>query len=242
MKGIRRFLDRVPRPLRFAVDAVLVLALLLAWYVSAGCPAPGGKTAEFRRAEKAGMVGPSEILGGVPVYDNWPYVGYARLMIGDDGDAVLFYACETERYSSSRGTLYRREKTDGLLLTTLPAAAPLLPKIEYPAVPLFLFVDDPAALRAEVDLLLPSGKTETLSAARGSLSAEAGGGSDTGARFFLFQLYVTAANHDTAESLMYCFSGTADLGDVHPAVIRLYDGEGKLLCARDYVIQARTHG
>ena len=237
MKGIRRLIDRVPRPLRFAADAFLVLALLLAWYVSAGCPSLGGKTAEFRRAEKAGMAGPSEILGRVGVYANWPSVGYERLIIGDDGDAILFYTYGTERYSASRGTLYRREKTEGLLLTTLPAAAPRLPKIEHPAVPLFLFADDPAALRAEVDLLLPSGKTETLSAARGGLS----GSGRAGAGFFLFEFPVTAANRDTAESLMYCFSAAADLGDVHPAVIRLYDGEGKLLCERDYVVQARAH-
>ncbi len=238
MKGIRRLIDRVPRPLRFAADAFLVLALLLAWYVSAGCPSLGGKTAEFRRAEKAGMAGPSEILGRVGVYANWPSVGYERLIIGDDGDAILFYTYGTERYSASRGTLYRREKTEGLLLTTLPAAAPRLPKIEHPAVPLFLFADDPAALRAEVDLLLPSGKTETLTAAR---VIQGEGDRNAEARFFLFELPVTAANRDTAESLMYCFSAAADLGGRHPAVIRLYDGEGKLLCERDYVVQARAH-
>ena len=239
MKGIRRFFDRIPRPLRFAFDLMLILALLVAWYVSAGCPALGGKTAEFRRAEKAGMVGPSKILCWVPVQSNWPSVGYERLLLADDGDAVLFYACDTERYSVSRGTLYRREKTDRLLLTTLPAVAPRLPKIEYPAVPLFLFADDSAALRAEVDLRYPSGKTETLTAARVVLGE---GDRRAETRFFVFKLPVTAANRDTAEALMYCGTRSADLGGQHPAVIRLYDADDRLLLERDYVVQTRNQG
>ena len=39
MTAIRRFFDRIPRKLRIAVDLALTLALLLACYVAAGCPA-----------------------------------------------------------------------------------------------------------------------------------------------------------------------------------------------------------
>ena len=61
MTAIRRFFDRIPRRLRIAVDLALALALLLAGYIAAGCPAFGYESA-FRRAEKAGMVGPSALM------------------------------------------------------------------------------------------------------------------------------------------------------------------------------------
>ena len=53
---MRRFWRKIPRQLRFALDALLVLALLTAVYVALGCPILG-ETALFRRAEKANLMG-----------------------------------------------------------------------------------------------------------------------------------------------------------------------------------------
>ena len=156
MRGVRRFFDRIPRRLRVAVDLTLAAALLLALYVAAGCPAFGEEN-EFRRAEKAGMMGPSEIMDWVAVQRGWPSVGYDRVLIGDDGDAILFYTYTTGRGTSSlEGRLLRREKTEGLLLTPLPCGSVNFWQ-STEVLPLFLFADDPDAVRAEVLLRLTWG-------------------------------------------------------------------------------------
>ena len=234
MRGVRRFFDRIPRRLRVAVDLTLAAALLLALYVAAGCPAFGEEN-EFRRAEKAGMMGPSEIMDWVAVQRGWPSVGYDRVLIGDDGDAILFYTYTTGRGTSSlEGRLLRREKTEGLLLTPLPCGSVNFWQ-STEVLPLFLFADDPDAVRAEVLLRLTGEETVTLT---GDRRASEGDGSNLPG-FFYFQLPVTGANREALESLMSCASTFADYGEDFPAVIRLYDAGDRLLTETDYVIRPR---
>ncbi len=235
MRGVRRFFDRIPRRLRVAVDLTLAAALLLAGYVAAGCPAFGDER-EFRRAEKAGMVGPSKLMDWVAVQRGWPSVGYDRVLIGDDGDAILFYTYTVGRGASSpEGRLLRREKTEGLLLTPLPCGSANLWQSKTEVLPLFLFADDPDAVRAEVRLRLTEEEIVTLTGAR--RASEGDGSSLPG--FFYFQLPVTGANREALESLMSCASTFADYGEDFPAVIRLYDAGDRLLTETDYVIRPR---
>ena len=235
MTAIQRFFDRIPRRLRIAVDLALAMALLLAGYIAAGCPAFGDEN-EFRRAEKAGMVGPSTLLDWVAVQRGWPSVGYDRILIGDDGDAILFYTYTVGRGTSSlEGRLLRREKTEGLLLTPLPCvSANLWQSTEV--LPLFLFADDPNAVKATVRLQLTPEETVTLTQAR---RASEGDESNLPG-FFYFQLPVTAANRETLESLMSCASTFADYGEDFPAAILLYDAGDRLIARRDYVIRPRS--
>ena len=83
---MRRFWRKIPRQLRFALDALLVLALLTAVYVAMGCPILG-ETALFRRAEKANLMGPSKIIDRLDVPKDWPTVkwladpSYSNMML-----------------------------------------------------------------------------------------------------------------------------------------------------------------
>ena len=232
MRGVRRFFDRIPCRLRVAVDLTLAAALLLALYVAAGSPAFGDEN-EFRRAEKAGMVGPSKLMDWVAVQRTWPMVGYDRALIGDDGDAILFYTYTVGQGTSSlEGRLLRREKTDGLLLTPLPSHM-VFGLAE--TLPLFLFADDPDAVRAEVLLRLTGEETVTLT---GDRRASEGDGSSLPG-FFYFQLPVTGANRQTMEALINCGAAYQDDGKVFPAAIRLYDAEDRLIAETDYVIRPR---
>ena len=63
---MKRLFRRITRKHRFCLDVSLTLLLLLAVIATVGIPAVGDE-ARFRRAEKAGLAGPSEILDLFPV-------------------------------------------------------------------------------------------------------------------------------------------------------------------------------
>ena len=54
MKGIRRFLHRIPKPLRIFFDLLLAALLFFAWFVARGGPR-FGEEERVRRAEKANL-------------------------------------------------------------------------------------------------------------------------------------------------------------------------------------------
>ena len=141
MKQLRKALEGIPRIVRVLIDLLLAAVLLLGCYIARGSPA-FGEEAAFRRAEKAGMVGPSVLLDRMFLRSDWPNANYNLLLIGDDGDAILFFTMLTgkNRSSSMRDVLIRREKTDGILLTTLPSDSVPYAHQRPTSVPLLLFV------------------------------------------------------------------------------------------------------
>ena len=121
MKKLRQILDRIPRPARVMIDLLLAALLLFCRAVVREFPF-SGEEGYFRRAEQAAMVGPSVLIDRMFIHSEWPPVSYNRLLIGDDGDTILFFSTHNgQRISTSMSNvLIRREKTDGILLTTLP--------------------------------------------------------------------------------------------------------------------------
>ena len=98
MKILRKALDRIPRKARIVIDLLLAAALLLGVYVASDSP-PWGVEASFRRAERAAMVGPSVLLDRLDMRSDWPDTGYQVLLIGDDGDEILFDSIRIMRSS-----------------------------------------------------------------------------------------------------------------------------------------------
>ena len=233
---MKRLFRRFSRKHRFYLDVALTLLLLLAIVAVVGIPAVGDE-ARFRRAEKEGLAGPSEILDQFPVPEEWSGVQYDRLLIADAGDEILFYPI----YENGYGTLYRREKTDGLLL--VPAPTSNLGTDSGTVLPLFLFVDEPAAVRAEVTLRLSHTVEIELSQVRGSDAAEE---SDKYTRdgFFRFNIPMPEDRRSRKYDLLCLlwetnvFRSTA--AGEYPADIRLYDAAGNLLETREYVIRSRA--
>ena len=120
MKGIRRILHHIPKPLRFLFDLLLAAVLFFAWFVARGGPRFGEEN-RFRQAEKANLVGPSVLLDKMYVQGDWIPTHYNRLLIGDSGDEILFYTLTNGRRNTEMdGALIRRDKSDGILLTPLP--------------------------------------------------------------------------------------------------------------------------
>ena len=257
MRKAFQLLRRIPKPLRIFFDLLLAALLFFAWFIARGGPRYGEEE-RFRRAEKANLVGPSVILDKMYVQGDWIPTGYTRLLIGDAGDEILFFAAKDGR-ASRYGVLTRREKTEGILLTTVPQMHTILTTLsslpsswygeDVPVwvIPLFLFVDEPAAVRAEVELQLTEDREVTLSQYRGTGAPEEERDWSVREKYFLFSLPIPPETWDSPDApdafnaLLWTNDPTLTAGGREfPAVIRLYDAEDRLLETRDYVIRSRA--
>ena len=236
---MRQLWRKIPRRLRFALDALLALTLLTAVYVALGCPF-GGETAMFRRAEKANLMGPSKIIDRLDARKDWLMVSWDRLLIGDDGEEIIFW---THRRGVKNGSLIRLEKTDGILLMPLPdcAAADAERLLKDSVMPLFLFADDPAAVKATVQLRLSETDEITLTQVRGEASDTRSEDAGSRERYFLFRMPVTMEDwtlkrggliRDLLDS--YRYTPCRPVG--YPATIRLYDAEDRLIETREWTL------
>ena len=234
-----RLWKKIPRWLRFSLDSFLALALLTAVYVALGCPFLG-ETALFRRTEKANLAGPSEIIDRLRVQAEWPILGCDEILIGDDGEEVLFWFYQ---YSSHTGTLLRREKTDGLLLLPLPCCAGVdtMQWQREMTVPLFLFADRPEAVKATVRIQLSDTDGLTLTQTRGERGRTGPGDLGSRERFFLFSIPVSEEEWplDRGASVRALLQGYEDkrfrpVG--FPVTVCLYDGEGRIIENRKWTL------
>lgn len=243
MTTIKRALERVPRKARAAVDLLLAAALLLGCWCALGCPGLG-EEARFRMAEKAALAGPSELLDRLEARGEWSGVRYDALLLADDGDEIMFFTLRDGEPSD--GQLIRRAKEDGLLLTTVPTQGILpLHAEDGIKVPLFLFADDPAAVRAELHVRLSESCELTLSQVRGAAAqpAETPGALTGYARekFFWFNLPASPALWDSEDGArlreLLRTNQPYAITEGFPATIRLFDAGGALLEEREYVIR-----
>ena len=228
------------RKLRFILDALLSLILLLAVFVALSSRMANREVTRFRRAEKAALVGPSEILDRIDVREEWPSVNYDRLLIGDDGEEILFYLIP----ENGNGFLWRREKTDGILLTPLYNVNWVFgtPRRRDGVLPLFLFSDEPEAVRAEVQIRLSDTFRLELSQVRGKAAA---GEETVRERYFLFCVPLPVSRSSAQAQLMQELAATNQItfsSGEFPAVIRLYNGADQLLETREYTIRSRHAG
>ena len=228
---MKQLFQRIPRKHRFFLDLALTLLLLLAIAAVVGIPAVGDEV-RFRRVEKASLAGPSEILDLFSVPG-----GYDRLLIADAGEEILFYPFFDHGY----GSVYRREKNQGVLL--VPAPTNMIGGSGGTVLPLFLFVDDPAAVKAEVTLYLSDTVEVKLGQVRGLDAPPEERDANTRDRYFWFNIPMPENRWSEKFDLLYslwesnAFYATA--AGEYPAVIRLYNADGALLESREYVVRSR---
>lgn len=217
--SLKKRWQRLPARTQVLLHLAAITALLFLTYVFMGCPAVTVRSA-FRRAEKAAMVGPSDILAQLRPAD-YPY---DALVLADDGDAVTVFALD--RRDGNRTELVYREKTGDV--TVLAAPGDTLFQYESRAVlPLIVFDNYANACRAELELTLRSGtfeKTYALEAVRENMG------------YFQFSLTAVAESSlgDEGRALRLlqeiCSNSMAGNLDVaFPAAVRLYDDSGLLL-------------
>lgn len=150
MKAIKRFWTNIPRQARTGINILIILYLLLTLYVSIGSPV---FTLEqrFRRAEKAHLVGPGEIVDQT----QWGiYSQFTDMLVAETEHGVMFYGYWDQDYPLDDYEVFSyREKTGKLTFLAPPSLGFSWAFDDFErTVPLYLFDDYPEAVRAEASV------------------------------------------------------------------------------------------
>lgn len=150
MTKLKQLWLRIPRKCRVVLNILGILILLFAIYTLIGSPA---FTAEqrFRRAEKANLIGPAQIIEIVDTKNGI----YNHLVVADDGDAIVFYTFSN--FADSWGRIYYREKTGPITVLAAPNFLHAGSSKYEIDLPVFIFHEYPEAFRAELELTLGEG-------------------------------------------------------------------------------------
>lgn len=223
MKKLLKRWQQLPVKFRACTNIALICLCVLLIYIFVGAPALTPRQA-FRRAEKAELVGPAEILeelhmGGYP---------YNRLILADDGDGVILFTYN--RWSQAATDLLYVEKTGDLTIAAAPDQT-FYPKENHASAAIILFHEGTRAVRAELDITLTAeyaGESHEKTYALESLM--------TLDRCFLFSVGAHSQSALGAEGqllLQLQAVGSNSMADTRdeaiPAVVRLYDKYNNLI-------------
>ena len=120
--NVKRFFQGIPRPVKACIYALVVILLAITYYIAIGCPTLFFRQ-EFRRAEKANLVGPSKIVDRL---DEDDYHEYDDMLVGETEHGVCFMGRLKADVSGTRNQkkyLYQfnyREKTGDITVVTAP--------------------------------------------------------------------------------------------------------------------------
>lgn len=147
MKTIKRLWLNIPRKVRICVNILAILLLLFAAYILLDCPA-FTPVQQFRRLEKANLVGPAEILETIDP----PNGEYDHILVADDGDGVILYSYDDFEYRWAWGGFLYREKSEGITVFPAPNHPYFGAERYVMDMPVLVFHDYPDACRAELEL------------------------------------------------------------------------------------------
>ncbi len=235
---VKQWIERIPRPVRAIFYTVLALVLAISYYIALGCPALGIRH-EFRRAEKAHMVGPSKI---VDTLSNDDYYEYDKLLVGETDHGICFFG----RHYSSRPyddpfaeKLYDFsyvEKTGDITLCAPPIVwGTTWDAFEFKrGLPVYVFTEHSQAVRAEVEVTVV-GSTGKNGVGKFTVPFQA---EAERAKEGFFRFTFEADRKNSLKALYYLsIVGSGDRSDMQTndrleritAVVRLYDASGQLI-------------
>lgn len=223
---------RTPRKFRLPILGLGIAALALALYTFAGSPTLTLEQ-EYRRAEKAHLVGPARILGTVELETD--FLSYWDMLIADDGDGIIFFCYNYPDFAELDQTeLIYRKKTGDITVLSAPFPNESREHTTVAKLPVFIFDEYPEAVRAELDLTLNTTydgknfqKHYTLKSRRevsgyfqftlGSVNPEG-----LGAEGYAIQVFTLISGY-----------GGRSMDDYSiPAEVRLYDADNQLICEK----------
>lgn len=148
---LKKNLNRIPRPLKACLCAILVIVLAAAYYIALGCPTNFRQ--EFRRAEKSQLIGPSQI---VDTLKN-EYQEFENMIVGETEYGICFFGEYTYNNGKQEKTEYclsYQEKTGDLTVAVPPTTSTFnwSGHCFARSLPVYLFTDESEAVRAEIDL------------------------------------------------------------------------------------------
>lgn len=143
MVKFRQWWQALTRKKKIGFLLLGICVSLLFLYLYCGYP-PFTKEQQFRRAEKADLIGPSAILGTEEVQLT---NSVQTVIVAEDDTSVTLFGC------GDAGHLLHRRKTGGLTIVVWPNQPDLMPSEPF-EMPVFLYDDFPEARRAELEFTL----------------------------------------------------------------------------------------
>lgn len=213
------------RKLRVALHILLILIAILLFYYSSGCP-PLNTEMAFRQAERAQLLGPSQIVG----YEDLSYwFGYDKAIVAQSeyGYSLFEYHVADDDSIFGSGSLTYHPKGEQITLFTSDKMHPHV-YMDDLYMPVFLFCENPNAVTAELDLYTHDiFYTGEILECTYSAQAQRSQGS-----YFLFKVDVSGTVDLSSITFLqyslndisggyYSLSGSA--------TVRLYDADGALL-------------
>ena len=153
MKKLKRFWKNIPRKVRILINSLALVLLISAAYILLGCPSLT-PTQQFRRLEKANLVGPARIIEKDELLNG----GYDHFIVAEDNDGVIVYLYDDFEYRWDWGGYFLyREKSGGITVLPAPTHTYFGADEFIIDLPILVFHDHPGAVRAELDLIIDDG-------------------------------------------------------------------------------------
>ena len=233
MTKLRLFWHRIPRKAKAIGNLLLIAAALFAMYVSLDCPTLTVES-QFRRAEKAHLVGPSTILG----IEELSGTNFDSLLLADTGDGIILYSFNrNDRFST---LTYRDKMGDVSVLAATIHSLGILEHSNSVDFPIAVFDSFPQAMYAELDITLTAAphrdfqKNYTLKAER------------TNPGYFLFRINTDGTHEIGAEGWALEMFAVISRDNSYrsyvdleiPATVRFYDETANLICQHTLTIRS----
>lgn len=253
MKKIKRIWGNIPRKIRVCLNVIAILLTLLTFFYCVGYPV---LTLEqrFRRAEKAHLVGPGEIVDHL----DWSiYPQFHDILVAETENGVSFYAVyeSDELFKRYNYEIFSyREKWGDLTVLAPPSMWMNWNWNEWDqSLPIYLFDENPAAIRAELDIHAVGRyqvDNDSYDVCDVDFSLEADRFDEGIFRFILTvpakqkeglaaaqlltEISTTMESWPYANSQAYLKEPYADI------TVRLYDGDGNLIVEKDLVLRTAS--
>lgn len=240
----QKFSHRIPRPLAACISAVCVLALLLLGYIAIGCPTLTFRQ-EFRRAEKANLVGPSTIVDEL---DGTIYADFPNMYVGESDYGITFFGLSdvtlsNGRYFNKKQYIFSyQEKTGDITLAIAPNHSGVMwgdwgSYVDIVNLPVYVFTEHTDAARAEVTIRVNGAYTKTVNGEKKTtefsetFTAKASAIDDG-----IFRCFLQSKTDKQCHALYYLSRNVCDRypsPDVTiTAMVWLYDEDGNIIVAQ----------
>lgn len=224
----------IPRPAKACICTLLVIVLAAAYYIALGCPTFTIEQ-EFRRAEKAHMVGPSKIVD----HTKGDYSEFDDMLVGETEYGICFFCKRTVTNVNKNREEFHYflsyvEKTGNMTMVAAPNNHGSSWNFfgHKQSLPVYLFVNDEKAVRAEAEIHVMKAPN-TTGYTEATFLAEADR-TESG----IFRLTIQGETNHELSAMYYFSTVTGGNNDHHPAedifnditaTVRLYDAQDNLI-------------
>lgn len=244
---LKNILNRIPRPVKTCVCGLLVILLATTYYIALGCPTLTLKQ-EFRRAERAHMVGPSKI---VDTLHEGQYDEFSKLFVGETEYGICFFGRYYSQhpynnpFAEKLHMLSYVEKTGDITVAPAPNIYGGFWNLKGATLPVYVFTSKENAARAEIEITVqgemsnPDPNYSYNVFYNETIKAESTR-KISGAFRFMLKGSTNTESHALAQfSTIYSNSLSVPLVETNfpiPVIVRLYDSNNKLIAEEQFTM------